>query len=116
MTRDVAASLFGGNLTTQTSPSGENVIVTSLGTPVVVGSGYTGAGPDGDANAAPSGTNKWMYVTGPVTVHLGDAEIDNDSYAQGFNTSTNDLVIRGSRPAAVYFDPTLHYAAQVTLS
>jgi hypothetical protein len=115
MTRDVAAALFGGNLVSATDEEGQVSITTSLGTPVVVGSGYTGEGPIGHAGAAPSDTNKWVYVTGPVTVHLGQGSVTTDGYAQGFNTNKNDLELQALRPASVHFDPSIFYAIQVAI-
>lgn len=116
MTRDVA-SLLGSRLVyIKDSDKGTvKSVMTRLGTPVVVGSGYSGNGPVGDAAAAASLTNKWMYATGPVDVHLGKSEVVNETLAQGANVSINDMLIKAVRPAAVYFDPSIHYAAQVTL-
>lgn len=116
MTRDVA-SLLGSRLVYVKDSDNGTVkrVMTRLGTPVVVGSGYSGNGPVGDAAAAASLTNKWMYATGPVDVHLGKSEVVNETLAQGANVSINDMLIKAVRPAAVYFDPSIHYAAQVTL-
>lgn len=116
MTRDVA-SLLGSRLVYIKDSDNGTVksVMTRIGTPVVVGSGYSGNGPVGDAAAAASLTNKWMYATGPVDVHLGKSEVVNDTLAQGANVSINDMRIKAVRPAAVYFDPSIHYAAQVTL-
>jgi hypothetical protein len=115
MTRDVA-SLLGSRLVyLKDDEKGITRVMTRIGTPVVVGSGYSGRGPVGDAAAAASLTNKWMFATGPVDVHLGKPEVVNDSLAQGQNVSINDMLIKAVRPAAVYFDPSIHFCAQVTL-
>jgi hypothetical protein len=116
MTRDVA-SILGSRLVfaKDSSNAGVGSVMTRLGTPVVIGSGYSGKGPVGDAAAAASLTNKWMFATGPVDVHLGKSEVVNDSLSQGANVSINDMVIKAVRAAAVYFDPSIHYCAQVTL-
>lgn len=116
MTRDVA-SLLGSRLVYIKNKDNGTVekVMTRIGTPVVVGSGYSGKGPVGDAAAAASLTNKWMFATGPVDVHLGKPEVVNDSLSQGTNVSINDMRIKATRPAAVYFDPSVHYCAQVTL-
>jgi hypothetical protein len=116
MTRDVA-SLLGSRLvySQDSSNPDRGQVMTRLGTPVVIGSGYSGNGPVGDGAATASLTNKWMFATGPVDVHLGKPEVVNDSLAQGANVSINDMLIKAVRPAAVYFDPSVHYAAQVTL-
>jgi hypothetical protein len=116
MTRDVA-SLLGSRLvySQDSSNPDKGQVMTRLGTPVVIGSGYSGNGPVGDGAAAASLTNKWMFATGPVDVHLGKPEVVNDSLSQGANVSINDMLIKAFRPAAVYFDPSVHYCAQVTL-
>lgn len=117
MTRDVA-SLLGSRLIyipTQEGKSGR--AMTRLGTAVVIGSGYTGAGRTSDANTTASASNKWMYATGPVEVHLGKVEVVNENLGQAItvSTNTNDLVIKALRPAAVYFDPTIHYTVRLAL-
>jgi hypothetical protein len=109
-TRDVASAL-GSKLQYK-----DGKITTRLGTRVVVGSGYTGNGPVGDAAAAASDTNKWAYATGDLVVILGEKEIVNESVASGFKPSTNDYTVKATRPAAVFFDPTIHFSAQITLS
>ena len=117
MTRDVASSIMGvgSGMSYQTDERGFSFLITSLGTPVVVGSGYTGAGPTGAANAAPTAANKWAFVTGPVSVFLGEKELINENMSQGFNSRTNDMSIVANRPAAVYFDPSIHAAARVAI-
>ena len=116
MTRDVA-SLLGSRLvySQDSSNPDKGLVMTRLGTPVVIGSGYSGNGPINDGAATASLTNKWMFATGPVDVHLGKPEVVNDSLAQGANVSINDMLIKAVRPAAVYFDPSVHFCAQVTL-
>lgn len=63
-------------------------------------------------------TEKWVYATGAVDVHLGKPELVNDNLGQGFDVSgsQNDMRIKANRPAAVYFDPSMHYAVKVDLS
>lgn len=115
MTRDVA-SILGSRLIYK---KGENEnsgsAMTRLGTHVVIGSGYTGNGPIGDTNAAASATNKWIYATGMVDVHLGKVEIVNENLAQGADVTINNMRIKAYRPAAAYADPSIHYAMRVTL-
>lgn len=117
MTRDVASTL-GSRLLYKAKNRDDKkaYAVTRLGTLVVVGSGYTGNGPIGVANRAASATNKWMFATGGVEVLLGKPEIANTSLAQGFDPSTNDSIVTVTRPVAAHFDPSIWYAAQVTLS
>lgn len=115
MTRDVA-SILGSRLVYKKPEDGDpGKIMTRLGTKVVVGSGYTGNGPIGDANEAASATNKWMYATSQVEVHLGKVEVVNENLAQGADTTVNNMRIKAFRPAAVYSDPSIHFAMRVTL-
>jgi hypothetical protein len=114
MTRDVATILGSRILHKEESEAGPHLI-TRLGTPVIIGSGYSGDGPIDDPNAAASATNKWMYATGRVTVHLGKIEVVNENLGQGVDAAVNDMRIKAYRPAAVYFDPSIHYAVRVTL-
>lgn len=111
MTRDVASAL-GSRLKyfEKNEIDEKTYAVTRLGTVVVIGSGYTGNGPIGETGAAASATNKWIYVTGGVTVELGKAFVQ--TYAV---PSTNDHHALISYPASVHFDPSIFSAAQVTL-
>lgn len=117
MTRDVASTL-GSRLLYKAKNRDDKkaYAVTRLGTLVVIGSGYTGNGPIGETNRAASVTNKWMFATGGVEVLTGEPIIANQSLADGFNPATNDSIVKVARPAAVHFDPSIWYAAQVTLS
>lgn len=116
MTRDVASTLGSKLLYKADSQYDDKAYaVTRLGTLVVIGSGYTGSGPTGTTGAAASATNKWMFATGGVGALLGEARIDNESLAQGFNPTTNDSIVKASRPVAVRFDPSIWLTAQVTL-
>jgi hypothetical protein len=94
------------------------ILVTKLGTPVIVGSGYTGVGPIGNANRAVSNTTEWMFATGYVDVHLGETKVVNENLAQGITASsnTNDMRIKAVRAAAVHFEPDCHYAVRVDFS
>lgn len=115
MTRDVA-SVLGSRLVFG-DKDGKPFVITRLGTPVVIGSGFTGNGPVGDANAAASISNKWMYATGPIDVHLGNIEVVNENLGQGLDVSImqNNMRIKAVRPAAAYFDPSIHYTVRVAL-
>ena len=117
MTRDIAALLAAdGNLFYHTE--GEDHLQTVGGTPVVIGSGYSGTGPTGATGATATDTNKWMYATGTVKVLLGKPDVVNDNLAQGYDVSgnANDLRLKAIRPAAVYFDPSVHLAVRVDLT
>jgi hypothetical protein len=96
----------------------EKRVKTLNGTPIVVGSGYSGTGPDDAANNTASVTNKWMYATGSVKTYLGDVDVVNDNLAQGYDVSgnANDIRIKAIRPAATYFSTTIHLAVRVDLT
>jgi hypothetical protein len=72
----------------------------------------------GLAQMVGSTTTKWIFATGCVDVHLGKPEVVNETLAQGYNVSgnQNDMLIKALRPAAVYFDPAIHYAVKVDLT
>ncbi len=112
MTRDVAAIL------NTRLEQRDGILMTRVGTPVIVGSGYSGNGPTGSTGAAASATNKWIYGTGALKVYLGDVDVVNDNLAQAYDVSgnANDMRIKAIRPAAVYFDTSIHLAARVDLS
>ena len=117
MTRDVASALGSRLRYFEKGEINEKTYaVTRLGTLVVIGSGYTGSGPIGATGRAASATNKWMFATGGVEVHLGKADFVNKKQAMAFNPNTNDFEVQVLRPAAVLFDPSIFSAAQVTLT
>jgi hypothetical protein len=119
MTRDVAA-LLSSNSQMLFHEAGKDHLQTMGGTPVVLGAGYSGAGPTDAAGdtETPTVTNKWMYATGTVKVILGDVDVVADSLAQGYNVSgnQNDMRLKAIRPAAVYFDTSIHIAVRVDLT
>jgi hypothetical protein len=114
MTRDVA-SFLGSRLTFGKDTDNKFFVQTRLGTPVIIGSGYTGTGPAESSNTEPSDSNKWMYATGPIDVHLGKIEVVNENLGQGADASINSMRLKVTRPAAAYFDPSMHYAVRVSL-
>lgn len=117
MTRDVA-SILGSRLIYSPADGGKTgKAMTRLGTEVVIGSGYTGAGRISDSNTTASASNKWMFATGPIDVHLSKPEVVNENLGQGFtaSTNTNDLTVKAVRAAAVYFDPSIHYTVRLAL-
>jgi hypothetical protein len=114
MTRDVASILGSRLIYKKGEDETSGRAMTRLGTHVVIGSGYTGNGPIGDANATASDTNKWIYATGHVDVHLGKIEIVND-LSQGVDATINNMRIKAYRPAAVFSDASMHFAMRVTL-
>jgi hypothetical protein len=61
---------------------------------------------------------KWMYATGKVKVYLGKVDMVNDGYDQAYNNTenTNNMRFKAIRPAAVYFDSSIHLAIKVDLT
>lgn len=120
MTRDVAALVASSNLVYPSTDSGETFLRTVGGTPIIIGSGYSGAGPTDAAGGSdtPSATNKWMYATGDVRVILGNIDVVNDNLAQGYDVSgnANNMLLKAIRPVAVYFDSSIHLAIRVDLT
>jgi hypothetical protein len=119
MTRDVAA-LLSSNSQMLFHEVGRDHLQTMGGTPVIIGAGYSGAGPTDAAGdtETPSVTNKWMYATGTVKVILGDIDVVTDNLAQGYDVSgnQNNMRLKAIRPAAVYFDTSVHIAVRVDLT
>jgi hypothetical protein len=117
MTRDVA-SLIASNSNMLLHEQGKDHLQTFGGTPVIVGSGYSGNGPDGATGASSSATNKWIYATGTVKTYVGDVDVVNDNLAQAYDVSgnQNDMRLKAIRPAAVYFDTSIHLAIRVDLT
>lgn len=115
MTRDVASAL-GSRLERKRSDSGRPYITTRLGTPVVVGSGYSGNGPQNAPESVATRTNKWMFATGDVQILLGDVEFDSDtSNGSVVIPSVNSIETKALQAAIVAFDPSIFYAAQVSM-
>lgn len=117
LTRDVTA-LLSSNSQMLFHNKEKDHLQTMGGTPVVVGSGYTGTGPDGATGATASLTNKWIYATGTVRVFLGDVDVVNDNLSQAYDVSgnQNDMRLKAIRPAAAYFDTSIHLAVRVDLT
>jgi len=126
MTRRTASTLTGVGLLQRVDFSARldrddvnkkgQALVTMLGTPVIVGSGYSGDGPAHLATAPVTATKEWMFATGYVDVHLGASSVINEDLARSFVPNTNDVHIRAARTAAVHFEPSCHTAVRVDLS
>ena len=117
ITRDVAA-LLASNSNMLFHEKDKEHLQTLGGTPVIVGSGYSGTGPDGATGATATAANKWIYATGTVRTYVGDIDVVNDNLAQAYDVSgnTNDMRLKAIRPAAVYFDTSIHLAVRVDLT
>jgi hypothetical protein len=61
---------------------------------------------------------KWIYATGTVRTYLGDIDVVNDNLAQAYDVSgnANDMRLKAIRPAAVYFDTSIHLAVRIDLT
>ena len=116
MTKDIAGLLSANYMIFHNVEKGH--LQTVSGTKIIVGSGYTGTGPDGQTGATASAGNKWMYGTGTVKTYVGKVDVVNDNLAQGYDVSgnQNDIRLKAIRPAAVYFDTTIHLAVRVDLT
>lgn len=95
------------------SPDDPNVLETMLGTKVAAGVGYPGTGPNG---AAVTGGLRWMYITGPVVVHLGAKQIVNPMLPHAVDPHINDLTYQAERPAVVTWDGCVHAAVLVDVN
>jgi hypothetical protein len=117
MTRDVAALLSSNSQMLFHNKEFDH-LQTMGGTPVVVGNGYSGVGPDGATGATASISNKWIYATGTVRTYVGDVDVVNDNLSQAYDVSgnANDMRLKAIRPAAVYFDTSIHLAVRVDLT
>jgi hypothetical protein len=119
MTRDVATMLgTHWELLRIDDGDGTHHLETVSGTKIVLGAGYTGNGPVGVSGATASDTIKWIYATGNLNVHLGPSEVVNDNLAQAYDVAgkQNDLRIKATRPAAAFFDNSIHLAVKVDLT
>ena len=105
MTRDIA-SVLG-------LKDKNGVLRTALGNTVIAGTGYAGTGPNGQP---PTGTETWMYATGPVSVRLGPIVATPDQRRQSVNTSNNTVSVYAARSAAVSWDSCCLYAVRVDLA
>jgi hypothetical protein len=118
-TRDVVA-LLSSNSNMLFHDTEKDHLQTMGGTPVIAGSGYSGQGPASvtDGSQTASATNKWIYGTGTVRVYLGDIDVVNDNLSQAYDVSgnANDMRLKAIRPAAVYFDTSIHLAVRVDLT
>jgi hypothetical protein len=116
MTKDMAGLLSANYMIFDNKEKGHLQTVT--GTKIIVGSGYTGNGPDSQTGATASATNKWMYGTGTIKTLTGDVDVVADNLAQSYDVAgnQNNMRVKAIRPVAVYFDPSIHLAVRVDLT
>jgi hypothetical protein len=108
MPREAAPSFFAWKLLEEDDNS-PGVLRTRSGHRVVLGSGYTGSGPDGAA--APAGTS-WIYGTGAVFGYRSG--VDMASPMQSFDRVENTYRMIAQRTYVLGFECCL-YAARVNL-
>lgn len=99
-------------ITTDGAGAASRLRTVALGTPVAVGTGYTGEGPTG---TAPAAGQAWAYGTSPLRVRLSDVEVLPDSMAEAVNRSTNTATFRAERSVVVEWDQCIHVAQLVAL-
>ncbi|MDQ0376499.1 hypothetical protein [Amycolatopsis thermophila] len=78
-------------------------LVTTLGTPVVAGAGYSEANVGPGGVAAPAGSF-WVYATGPVVVRRGPITAVPNPPEAGLNRSNNDFTALAERQYVVGWD------------
>ena len=125
MSRRTASILTGIGLIERVDYSGRTdpedvnkkgqALVTLLGTPIIVGVGYSGDGPTNLATGPATAGAEWMFATGFTDVHLGAKKVLNEDLQRATAASTNDIHVRTARAAAVHFEPCCHYTVRVDL-
>lgn len=84
---------------------------TWLGTPIIAGSGYSGAAPNGQP--VNTGTIEWAFVTTPLQIFRGPAFVTPDTVAEALDRSLNDLQFYAERQYTVAFDQCLRTAVRI---
>ncbi|CAI7980209.1 hypothetical protein FRAHR75_770001 [Frankia sp. Hr75.2] len=98
-----------------------NLIRTMVDTIVVPGMGYSGLGPDGDANETPTAGQTWMYATGVVEYRQTPADLpawtsEGDTPpSEVINRDTNEVKVHAWRSALASWDGYAHLAVLITL-
>jgi hypothetical protein len=83
----------------------------ATGTPIVVGYGYVGAKPDGQA--APPATAGWAWATGPIQIRRTGVEIVPGSLSAALDRQNNVVTYRAERHYLVDWDTELQAAVLV---
>jgi hypothetical protein len=115
----VAFELVGASL----NASSNDAVVTVVDSDTVtLGTGYSPNASSQDVTgyvqSVASTGNKWIYATGTVKTYVGDVDVVNDNLSQAYDVSgnANDMRLKAIRPAAVYFDTSIHLAVRVDLT
>jgi hypothetical protein len=103
---------FNGTWVTTGSTAGKTIQFALAGT--VGTTNITGA----TAQMQADSRYKWIYASGEIRVYLGKSEVMNDNLAQGYSVTgnQNDMRIKATRAAAVYFDTSIHLGVKVDLT
>jgi len=90
-----------------------NCYLYGTGSRVVVGTGYVGAEPDGEALA--DATHSWVWATGPVEIRRGPIRVNPPTVGEAMNTvdNNNDITLRAERDVVVSWDTGLQLAVLV---
>jgi len=106
-------SPFDGTFVTTTGTAGKTINYAKTATDVVP---VTTTG--GTARMQADTRYKWIYASGGVRVYLGKPDVVNDNLAQayGVTDNKNDMRIKATRAAAVYFDTSIHLGVKVDLT
>lgn len=92
-----------------------NLVTRACGTPVVVGTGYAGAIPDGKPD--PATHNEWAFATGPVQIRRSaQVEIVPGSIREALNRSDNVVTGRIERDYLADWDLALQVGILVNWS
>lgn len=104
---------FNGTYTTTTGTAGKTINYAKTATDVA-----SVATTGGTAQMQADTRYKWIYASGEVRVYLGKPDVVNDNLAQGYDVTgnKNDMRIKATRAAAVYFDTSIHLGVKVDLT
>jgi hypothetical protein len=91
-----------------------NVLRTTLGTPVAVGGGYTGAQPDGEAAAGAD--QGWAFASGQIVVRRDADEIIPSTLSEALDRHTNEVTEYAERTYLVNWDVSLQAAVLIDRS
>lgn len=78
----------------------------------VVGTGYPGTAPDGDAPAA---GESWLYMTTPVEVRMSEIFVVPGAEYEALDRTDNSIDVRAERLAVAYWDQCVHVGTPVCL-
>lgn len=112
MTRGLAS--VGQSAGVKPDKEDNDLLTTSLGTPVAAGSGYDLNGPDGVAAAD---GEAWIYATPPVVIWRGPIEDSPPEGREweGVDRRINEILALAERPYVAGWDGCCHAAVRVTI-